>query len=66
MKRLHKWIAVALEWRSAYQRSNPDVGMGPSLDILLDRLFEQNGAVELTPEDRAAIIERVRRKERRV
>ncbi len=50
-------LRLALRWRRAYEDSNPDVGMGPSEEYLLDDLARMAG-ITLTPEDKAVLLNR--------
>ena len=46
---------AALRWAKAEDDSNPGVGIGPSMESLLDSLIEETG-VELTPFDYDLVI----------
>lgn len=35
--------AIALKWRWKWEQSNPEVGMGPTLDMLLANLEDETG-----------------------
>jgi hypothetical protein len=50
--------AEALYWRLAYGESNPEVGMGPRVDNVLDDLEDDTG-LSFSTEERFAIMERV-------
>lgn len=38
-----KLFKCACYWYARYERSNPDVGMGPSPDTIVKRMAEENG-----------------------
>jgi len=49
----------ALYWCKRYHYSNPEIGMGPFLSSLLDRILEEAG-VELTPAEKEQVVTQVR------
>ena len=46
---------LALHWRKEWDDACPDVGMGPSMETLLDELERQAG-IHLTEKDRKVIL----------
>lgn len=50
--------AEALYWRLAYGESNPEIGMGPRVENVLDDLEDDTG-LSFSTEERFAILDRV-------
>jgi len=48
------WAAVALQYAKRYEDSNPDVGMGPFIDSILEDIIP--AGVKLSDADKADII----------
>jgi hypothetical protein len=57
-KELFTALCEALYWRKAYSDSNPDVGMGPSLETLLDSVLRRTG-INLKDEERLLVVTKV-------
>ena len=52
---------ASLKWKKRYHDCNPDVGMGPSLGLLLDYLIKETG-VKLTDNEKDKVIKRVEKR----
>jgi hypothetical protein len=62
-KELVTAMSEALYWRKQYDDSNPDVGMGPSLDSLLGYIIDRTD-LTLTVTEKAAILQNVEQQTR--
>ena len=56
-------IAVAVKYYKRWDDACPDVGMGPTIDMLLDGVLTQ-ARIKLTPTERTSVLQMVARKER--